>query len=110
VLFATVRATLDERIHEDTLLRVMGAGRRLLRGAQWVEFAALGLLSGLLSALMTEAIAGLVYWRALDLTPRWHGWLWVLAPLLGAVAIGLAGYWNTRGVIRESPLRVLREL
>lgn len=110
VLFATVRATLDERIHEDVLLRVMGASSRLLRMAQWVEFAALGLMSGVLSAMIAEAIVWLVYWKVFDMAPHFHGWLWGLAPLLGALSIGWAGYWNTRGVTRVSPMRVLREL
>lgn len=110
VLLASVRATLDERIHENTLLRAMGASRGLLRMAQWVEFAALGLLSGLLSAMITEASIGLVYWKVFDMSPRVHGWLWVLAPLSGALAIGWAGYWNTRGVPRVSPMQALREL
>ncbi len=110
VLFATIRATLDERLHEDTLLRVMGASNRLLRGAQWVEFAALGFMSGMLSALITEAIAWLVYRKMLDLAWRPHGWVWVATPLLGALAVGGAGYWNARGVLRISPMRVLREL
>lgn len=110
VLFATVRATLDERLHEDTLLRVMGAQGSVLRTAQWVEFAALGGMSGGLSALISELIVWLVYGRVLDLPWRPHPWLWVLAPLLGALAIGWAGYWNTRKVAGTSPMRILREL
>jgi putative ABC transport system permease protein len=110
VLFAAVRATLDERIHEDVLLRTMGAGKGLLRRAQWVEFSALGLLAGLLAAAISEAITWVLYSRVFDLAYRFHWEAWLVTPLVGALAVGLAGYWNTRAVVRNSPMRVLREL
>lgn len=110
LLFAAVRATLDERIYEDVLLRTMGAGRGLLRLAQWVEFSALGFLSGLLAAAMAEAITWILYSRVFNLDWHFHWESWLVTPLLGALTIGLAGYWNTRPVVRNSPMRVLREL
>ncbi len=110
VLFASVRATLDERLREDALLRAMGASSRLLRHSLGVEFAALGLLSGLLAAATTEAIAWALFSRAFGLQPRFHWEIWILAPLLGAVAVGFSGYLHTRGVVRSSPVKVLREL
>jgi putative ABC transport system permease protein len=110
LLFAAVRATLDERIYEDVLLRTMGAGRKLLRRAQWVEFSALGFLAGLLAAGMAEAITWILFSRVFDLDYRFHWEAWLATPVLGALAVGLAGYWNTRSVVRKSPMRVLREL
>jgi putative ABC transport system permease protein len=110
VLFAAVRSTLDERLHEDALLRALGASRRLLRRSQWVEFAALGLLAGVLAAGIAEGIAWVLFSRVFDLTPRLHWEAWLATPALGALAVGLAGYWNTRSVVRNSPMRVLREL
>jgi putative ABC transport system permease protein len=110
VLFAAVRSTLDERIHEDTLLRAMGASRKLLRRAQWVEFSALGFLAGVLAALIAEAITWTLYSRVFGLAWRFHWEGWLATPLLGALAVGWAGYWNTRKVVKHSPARVLREL
>jgi putative ABC transport system permease protein len=110
VLFAAVRATLDERIYEDVLLRTMGAGRKLLRRAQWVEFSALGLLAGILASAIAEIIAWILFSRVFDLAYRFHWEAWLATPFLGALAVGLAGYWNTRTVVRNSPMRVLREL
>jgi putative ABC transport system permease protein len=110
VLFAAVRATLDERIYEDVLLRTMGASRKLLRRAQWVEFAALGFLAGLLASAIAEVIAWDLFSRVFNLSYRFHWETWLITPVLGALAVGLAGYWNTRSVVRNSPMRVLREL
>lgn len=110
VLFAAVRATLDERIYEDVLLRTMGAGRKLLRRAQWVEFSALGFMAGILASAISEVITWILFSRVFDLSYRFHWEAWLVTPVLGALAVGLAGYWNTRTVVRNSPMRVLREL
>jgi putative ABC transport system permease protein len=110
VLFAAVRATLDERLREDALLRAMGASGSLLRKSLGMEFAALGMLSGLLAAASSEAIEWALFSRAFDLKPHLHGEIWLLAPLAGALAVGVFGYLHTRGVVRGSPARILREL
>ena len=110
VLFASVRATLDERLREDALLRAMGASRSLLRKSLGMEFAALGLLSGLLAAAASEAIAWVLFSRVFELEPKFHWGIWGLAPLLGALAVGISGYLHTRGVLGGSPIKILREL
>jgi putative ABC transport system permease protein len=110
VLFASVRATLDERLREDALLRAMGASRSLLRKSLGLEFAVLGGLAGLLAAMASEAIAWVSFSRLFDLTPHWHWEIWLLAPLVGTLAVGISGYWHTRHVVRVSPMQVLREL
>lgn len=110
VLFASVRATLDERLREDALLRAMGASRSLLRKSLSVEFAILGMLSGLVAAAATESIAWMLFSRTFGLQPRFHWEIWVMAPLLGALAVGFSGYVHTRGIVRASPVKVLREL
>ncbi|MFM8330374.1 MAG: ABC transporter permease, partial [Candidatus Methylumidiphilus sp.] len=100
VLFAAVRATLDGRLREDALLRAMGAGSGLLRKSLGMEFAALGLLSGLLAAAASEAIAWALFSRVFDLTPKFHWEFWGLAPVAGALAVGVIGYLHTRSVVR----------
>ena len=110
VLFASVRATLDERLREDALLRAMGASRSLLRKSLTIEFVTLGLLSGLLAAAATEAIAWVLFSRTFELHARFHWQMWILAPLAGSLAVGISGYIHTRGVVRSSPVKVLREI
>jgi putative ABC transport system permease protein len=110
VLFAAVRATLDERLREDALLRALGASRRLLRASLGLEFALLGILSGLLAAGAGEAIAWALFSQVFGLAPRLHWEIWLAAPSLGALAVGFAGYLHTRKVVEESPVKLLREL
>ncbi|WP_045226537.1 ABC transporter permease [Methyloterricola oryzae] len=110
VLFAAVRATLDSRLREDALLRAMGASRKLLRRSQWLEFCALGFLSGVLSTAIAELIAWSLFVRVFDLEPHVHWEMWLSVPLLGAASVGVAGYLNTRVVVREAPWKALRDL
>ena len=110
VLYAALQASLEERLHEGALLRTLGGSRRQLRSGHLAEYGLLGILAGLLAALGAELIAYILYTRIFDLdySLQWAQWLWL--PLVGAVLIGLAGYWGTRSVVQQSPLVVLRRL
>lgn len=110
VLYAALQASLEERLYEGALLRTLGGSRRQLRSGHLAEYGLLGALAGVLAALGAEIIAYILYTRVFDLNYQiqWEMWLWL--PLLGAVLIGLAGYWGTRRVVAQSPLVVLRGL
>jgi len=110
VLLATVRATSDERIHEDTLLRVIGARKRLLRRAQVIEFGALGLMCGLFSALTTELVVFYLATSVMDLPYHFHGVFFLATPLGGALLIAAAGFLSTRKITEVSPMSLLRSL
>jgi putative ABC transport system permease protein len=110
VLLAAVYATLDERIYEGALMRTLGANRGFLRKTQLLEFSVLGLLSGLLAVLLSEAIRYALYTQLIHIDYQLNFYLWVTVPLLGALLVGVVGYWGLRGVVNKSPLRVLREL
>ncbi|BCX88669.1 putative ABC transport system permease protein [Methylomarinovum tepidoasis] len=110
VLAAAVRSALDARIRQGALLRTLGARQRLLRRSQGLEFALLGGIAGVLAVAVSEALAwGLYTWVFhLDFRPRAAVW-WGL-PLIGAVLTSVAGMWSCRGVLRASPLTLLRDL
>jgi putative ABC transport system permease protein len=108
VLFAALQASLDERLYEGALLRALGGNRRQLRAGHLAEFAALGVLAGLVAAIGTECLAWLLYSQVMhmDYTFKWQ--VWLAAPLTGALLIGAAGYWGTRAVVERSPMRLLK--
>ena len=110
VLYAALAASHDERLHEGALLRVLGASRARLRTGQLAEFTALGVLAGLLAAIGTELIAGLLYTRVFDLSYQFQWTVWIAAPLGGGALIAAAGLLGTRRVVSVSPVTVLREL
>ncbi|MDY7115079.1 FtsX-like permease family protein [Halomonas sp. SSL-5] len=103
VLYAALTASLPVRAHESGLLRVFGAGNRLLSRVQGAEFAILGLASGLMGALLAELASAALYLAWLDLTPRLHPWLWLALPLGGALAIGAIGHLLSRNLRRQAP-------
>ncbi len=110
VLFAAVYATLDTRIYEGALMRTLGANRSLLRKTQIIEFTVLGLISGLLAVIISEAIIYALYTQVMNMEYRPSLYLWAVMPFTGALFIGMAGCRGVRHVLNKSPLRVLREL
>ena len=108
VLLAAVSASQDERLHEGAVMRVIGGRGRQLRLAQASEFAALGLLSGLVAAVAASVLSGVVATRVFNL-PWEQDWLMAaVGGGLGMAAALAAGMWATRGVLKSPPSVILR--
>ena len=110
VLLAAISASQDERLLEGGVMRVLGGSRRQLRLAQASEFAAIGLLSGLVAAIAASILSGVVATRVFDLP--WQA-NWTLAAVgggLGMLAALVAGLFATRRVLDAPPSVTLREL
>ncbi|AMC99806.1 FtsX-like permease family protein [Halomonas chromatireducens] len=107
VLYAALTASRPTRAHESGLLRVFGAGDRLISRVQGAEFAILGFASGLMGALLAELAAAGIYLAWFDLAPRIHWGLWLILPLGGALVIGVIGHALSRSVRRQTPMESL---
>ena len=110
VLLAAITASQDERLLEGGVMRVLGGSRRQLRLAQASEFAAIGLLSGLVAAIAASILSGVVARQVFDLP--WEA-NWTLAAVgggLGMLAALAAGLFATRSVLDAPPSVTLREL
>ncbi|WP_024299442.1 ABC transporter permease [Methylomicrobium lacus] len=110
VLFAAVYSSLDQRIHENALLRTFGASRAFLRKIQAIEFFCLGAISGLTGVLIAELLSYALYRQVMHIPFHPHLELWLTAPWLSATVVVLSGLWGLRRVTNKPPLRVLREL
>ena len=110
VLLAAISASQDERLLEGGVMRVLGGSRRQLRLAQASEFAAIGLLSGLVAAIAAAILSGVVATRVFDLPwePNWT--LAAVGGGLGMLAALVAGLFATRSVLDAPPSVTLREL
>lgn len=109
VLLASVRATLEERLEEGALLRVLGARKALVQQALFIEFGALGLFSGIIASVGAEASLYALQVFVFKSEASWHPMLWVLGPLLGVIIIAAIGLFASRTVIHEPPMRLLRD-
>ena len=110
VLLAAISASQDERLLEGGVMRVLGGSRRQLRMAQASEFAAIGLLSGLVAAIAASILSGLIATRVFDLPwqPNWT--LAIAGGAFGMFAALIAGLFATRRVLDAPPSVTLREL
>lgn len=109
VLFAAVYSTLDERVYDGALMRTLGANRAFLRKTHLIEFTLLGFIAGALAVLISEIIIYTLYTQVMHMDYAPNIYLWGILPLVGALFVGLAGYWGVRDVVNKSPLLVLRE-
>jgi len=110
VLLACVNASLDERFHENAILRTLGAGRKLILTSLLIEFASIGLVAGLIATIGAEASVFYLQEEIFEQEFSLHYWVWIAGPLLGMLIIASLGVNSTRKVVNISPLNVLRRL
>lgn len=106
VLLAAVQASRDERRYETAIMRVLGASRRLLTRSALAEFAALGLLAGVLAA-SGAALGGWLLARQLELHYRSSMVLWVAGVLGTTLIVAASGLLATRPALNQPPRSVL---
>ena len=110
VLLACVNASLDERFHENAILRTLGAGRKLILTSLLIEFASIGLVAGLIATIGAEVSVFYLQEEVFEQEFSFHPWVWVAGPLLGMFIIAGLGVNSTRRVVNISPLNVLRRV
>jgi putative ABC transport system permease protein len=110
VLLAAVGASQDERMREGAVMRVLGGSRRQLRLAQAGEFVALGLISGLVAAIASTVLAGVIALQVLELPWTPDPRMAATGALVGVLVALLAGLWATRKILDAPPSVTLREL
>ncbi|WP_338615616.1 FtsX-like permease family protein [Pigmentiphaga sp. CHJ604] len=109
VLYAALASTRDERVREAGLLRALGATRRQLSLAQWLELAAIGGAAGVLAAAGASVIAWLLARHVFNFALTPNPWVWVAGLLVGVACAWAGGWMGLRGVLRQPPLATLRE-
>tara|TARA_R110001632_G_scaffold42342_1_gene107041 strand:- start:56942 stop:59401 length:2460 start_codon:yes stop_codon:yes gene_type:complete len=110
VLLASVRSTLEERLEEGALLRVLGAKSALVRQALFVEFGSLGFFSGLIAAIGAETCLYGLQVFVFNADASFHPLLWLFGPLIGVCVISSIGVFASRTVLKVPPMLLLRGL
>jgi putative ABC transport system permease protein len=109
VLYSALVATEDERRREAAVMRVFGASRAQVAGAQRVEFLSMGLLAGALATLGAAVIGQLLARRVFELDLPPSATLLIAGPLAGLALLSLNAWLSSRKVLRASPALTLRE-
>jgi putative ABC transport system permease protein len=110
VLLSCVNATLDERFHENAILRTLGAGKRLILTSLFIEFSTIGVIAGLIATLGAEGSLYYLQEEVFEQDFFFHYWVWIAGPVLGMLVIAALGVNSTRKVVNISPLNVLRRV
>ena len=108
VLFASVQATIDQRRFESAILCTLGARRRTVVTGVLTEFAAIGLVSGLLGSVGASLLAAIITVHFFDLDYSMNLLLWVAGLIGGAALVCGSGYVALRHAIHAPPVAVLR--
>lgn len=109
VLFAVIYASLDQRIYESALMRVLGANRALLRRTHLLEFALLGFFAGLLAVFISQVLLFSLYHFVLHLTYVPNFSVCVLTPLGSGFLVTLAGFSCVKNVTNKPLITILKE-
>ncbi len=107
VLLAAVQSSREERRLETAILRVLGAGRGMLRASVLAEFVALGSVAGLLAA-SGASLGGWLLARQLGLHYRFDAPLWAALVLATVAVVAASGWLATRDVLNHPPREALR--
>ncbi|TFW13248.1 FtsX-like permease family protein [Massilia arenosa] len=109
VLYAALMSSTDERRREAGLLRALGATRRQLSRAQWIEFALVGGLAGLLAATGAAALGWALATYQFKFEWSFSPVVWGVGLVVGAACAVFGGWLGLRNVLNQPPLQTLRE-
>lgn len=107
VTVAAAEVSRDERAREVAVMRTLGVSRRQLLAAVLIEFGVLGLLGGLLAALLAGISGSLIASELFDLPGQISATVWWLGVGGGTLTVALVGWLATRRLIGVPPMQVL---
>ena len=109
VLYAALMGSQDERTRESGLLRALGATRKQLARAQWIEFSLVGALAGVLAASGAAALGWALATYQFKFEWTFSPMVWVAGLVVGAACAIFGGWLGLRNVLKQPPLQTLRE-
>ena len=109
ILAASVAGTRFRRVREVVILKTLGATRRHVVRIFSVEFLTLGVVAGLMGAILATAFTALVLKRLLNAHFQFDFKATLIAVILTAILANLSGWLASFRILRQKPLEVLRE-
>ncbi len=109
ILAASVAGTRFRRVREVVILKTLGATRRSAGRIFSVEFLTLGVVAGIMGALLASAFSSLLLKRLLDATYSFDLKTTAVAVVLTALLAQASGWLASFRILRQKPLEVLRD-
>jgi putative ABC transport system permease protein len=109
VLAAAMLISQNERAHEAGLLRALGATRRELSRAQWVECLLVGTAAGILAASGASLVGWVLAHQVFEFEWQFSPLVWIIGIAAGIVCAFLGGWFGLRNVLSRPPIQTLRE-
>ncbi len=109
VLAAAMLISQNERAHEAGLLRALGATRRELSHAQWVECLLVGTAAGLLAAGGASLVGWVLAHQVFEFEWQFSPLVWIIGIAAGIVCALSGGWFGLRNVLSRPPMQTLRE-
>ncbi len=109
ILAASVAGTRFRRVREVVILKTLGATRRHVMRIFSIEFLTLGLVAGLMGAILATLFTSLVLKRLLNAQFQFDPKATVITIGLTALLANISGWLASFRILRQKPLEVLRE-
>lgn len=109
VLHAALVGTQEERMHEASVLRTLGATRKELRRMQRIELVFIGAMSGLLAATGASIAGWMLAVRFLEFGWTFNPLVWVYGMAGGIICACAGGWLGLRKVLNTPPVQSLRQ-
>ncbi len=108
ILVGAVAMTRFQRVYESAILRTLGASSRTLTAMMALEYAALGLLAGIIGAVGALGLSWAVARYVLDIPWRPAPMMLSVGAILTMLLVCVIGVLASAGVLRRKPLATLR--
>ena len=95
------------RKHQSAILRTLGASNSLIKNSALVEFAILGLISGVLGSLMSYSGLYFIETKVFETTANFYPELIVLGPIIGLIVVSGLCFYLINGIVKKSPKELL---
>ena len=91
------------RKHQSAILRTLGASNSLIKNSALIEFALLGLISGILGALMSYSGVYFIETEVFQTTANFYPELFILGPVIGLIVVSGLCFYLINGIVKKSP-------
>lgn len=110
VLIAQVQSSMDERQQELAILRTLGAKGKMIRLSVIFEFVIIGVVAGAMAAIANELSLYMLQSQVFQMPASIHWEYWLIAPVAGALVVGLLGALGCWRLLSLNTSHLLRQM